>query len=255
MSLPSRPTLLLDIGNTRLKWGWATAGKLREHGALAYRADDIESACGQAFASVPPAAAVRIASVAGAAVDAAVTRWLGSAWGLEPRFLHTTAAAGGVSNGYENPAQLGVDRWLALLAARRLTSGPCLVVSAGTAITIDALLADGRHLGGLILPGLNLMAGALGRNTAGVPDTPYKGVLLPGFFGHNTADGVGTGTFIAALECVQRSAKELARHGGEGLKCLLTGGDGRLFTPHLSLPHSYEPHLVLLGMLTTMETN
>ena len=231
--------LCLDCGNTRIKWG------LRD-GETWYDLGAVPTAEPERLAAALPAdirpTTVIACNVAGPTVAAAI----------ETQFDHSihwnTAQAeqGGVRNGYVEPARLGADRWAALLGARALHDGPCLVVSAGTATTIDMLTGDGRFLGGLILPGLDLMQQALAGNTAqlGLADGGYT--ERPA----TTADAITTGTLQATMGAVERQYRilqEQADIGGTVL-CLLTGGAASRFAPYLSLPSRAEPQLVLEGL-------
>ncbi len=162
-------TLVLDLGNSRLKWGlhgnrgWMGFGATpnAEIGTLALRD----------WQNLPRPSRVVGVNVAGeparVRLEAQVARWR-----LVPQWLTATAEGAGVVNGYKVPAQLGADRWASLVAARqRATSGelvpaPAVVINAGTAVTIDALDESGRFLGGLIVPGVHVMLRALAENTA-----------------------------------------------------------------------------------------
>ncbi len=135
------------------------------------------------------------------------------------------ASAGGVVNGYDNPAQLGADRWAALIGARGLHAGPALVVMAGTATTVDCLDAQGVFRGGLILPGLDLMRRSLARNTAGLPEACGGYRVLP----TNTDDAIVSGCIAATVGAIERMAKQACRP-------MLAAKCGRLRRRRLSLP-------------------
>jgi len=226
--------LCLDAGNTRLKCGLFDGSGWRMQGALNYQAfDDLVAEL--------PARPTRIVAcnVAGEAVRLRIEALAGSL-GLPLDWLTSSAAVCGVTNGYDNPRQLGADRWAALIAARAMHAGPCVVVMAGTATTIDALDANGLFRGGLILPGLSLMRAALAGNTAGLPQATGQFRSQP----TNTDDAIVSGAINATLGAIERIRATL---DGEVL-CLLSGGAATELAPHLDLPHRLIDNLVLEGL-------
>lgn len=245
--------LLLDVGNSRVKWATLNQGKLEATGAEFYQPDRFPAVFDQLRGALAAPAQVVIASVAAPATNDLIEQQIASHWQLTPRFLTAQDHFHDLSNGYPQPARLGVDRWLAMVAARRLTQAPCLVVSVGTAVTIDAINGVGRHLGGLILPGLYLMSNCLTQNTAGISLSRETIDFTEEYFGRDTESGVAKGTLIAVLEAIERSARELAQQCTMRIKCLITGGDGLILLPHLSVECSYNPHLVLQGMAEILE--
>jgi type III pantothenate kinase len=234
--------LCLDAGNTRLKWGlWDGAG-WREQGACAH------VAIGELPRSLPvPPLQIVACNVAGARVAAQIEA-LGVALAVPLAWFRSSAAAGGVVNGYDNPAQLGADRWAALIGARALHAGAALVVMAGTATTIDVLDADGVFRGGLILPGLDLMRQALARNTAGLPEACGSYRATP----TNTDDAIVSGALQATLGAIERMACRLAN---SDFLCLLSGGAAAALAPHLNLPLRQIDNLVLAGLVRSWHDN
>ena len=157
--------LCIDSGNSRIKWGLHDGAAWRETAAV----NHAESAkMAELPQRLPMPARVMMSNVAGEAARLAIRQAL-APWLAVLHEVESTAAAGGVTNLYENPVLLGVNRWCALIGARALTAAPCVVVMAGTATTVDTLDGDGRFLGGLILPGLDLMRRSLARDTAALP--------------------------------------------------------------------------------------
>lgn len=229
--------LLLDAGNTRLKWAVVEDGAWRAQGSAAYA--DLSPLAGQLQAGT----ACWIASVAGAQRDAALAALLASAaipatWlAAEPRFQE-------VANGYRHPRQLGVDRWMGLIAARQRSRQPTLVVSAGTAMTLDALSAEGAFLGGLIVPGRELMRQALRQGTAGVAEVAGSWQAFP----RTTADTVESGIVAALAGAVWQQHARLAATAGTPPHCILTGGDADWLLPHLAVSAEQVPALVLEGI-------
>jgi type III pantothenate kinase len=163
--------LLIDIGNTRIKWAFADNGKLSASGVYALRQDGELDANG--IASLPhqwqhtPTSAF-VVNVAGSAAETALREMLIQQFAIDLQRVRTTERCGAVVNGYRSAAQLGTDRWAAIVAAWNLYGSPVCVIDAGTATTIDAVGDDGRHLGGIIVPGLTLMQAALQRDTSDI---------------------------------------------------------------------------------------
>ncbi|MRR10348.1 type III pantothenate kinase [bacterium] len=231
--------LCLDCGNTRVKWGlWQGHGwEARGYWLTA----DLAARCPNLGASRPIAEIVAC-NVAGAVVEERI-----AAWGLPLRWCRAEARQAGVSNGYDNPAQLGADRWAALIGARSRHEGPCLVVNAGTATTIDVLSAEGHFEGGLILPGLDLMRSSLARGTAGLPEARGAFALRP----TNTDDAIESGCLAATLGAIERMFAPLAAEqpeGGVEALCLVSGGAAPALLPHLTLPRRAVENLVLEGL-------
>jgi type III pantothenate kinase len=150
----------------------------------------------------------------------------------------------GVKSSYGDPAQLGADRWAAVIGTRALHESAAIVVNAGTAITVDALTADGVFLGGLILPGLTLMRDALAERTAQLPRA--DGAFA--FFPASTADAIASGALNAACGAIERMADYLAASGGEPPVAVLSGGDAARLAPHLAVETRLVDNLVLEGL-------
>jgi type III pantothenate kinase len=155
--------LLVDIGNSRVKWAFAEQGQLTARGeAIAEPAKLLESLVDKGYR----ANEIRIASVADAAAGAAMAARLAERFHVTPVMARSAERGAGVRNGYRSPRQLGIDRWLAVCAAFTRFRNPLCVVDAGTATTVDLVTAGGDHEGGLILPGIDLMLSTLLARTA-----------------------------------------------------------------------------------------
>ncbi|HKU85914.1 MAG TPA: type III pantothenate kinase [Casimicrobiaceae bacterium] len=240
--------LVIDVGNSRMKWamrgprGWTARGAVPTHGIGTLAVRDWQTL-------ERPARVVGV-NVAGEAARVRVEGQL-ARWRLPIEWLHATAEAGGVTNGYETPSQLGPDRWVSLIAARRRAlaaneSVPraCVVVNAGTAITVDALDENGVFRGGLILPGVDLMLRSLADRTAGLRTPP--GQFAP--FPTSTPDALFSGAVQAACGAIEQMRKQIRGHGPE-VTCYLSGGDAHHVAPHLQGPVEVVDNLVLEGVL------
>jgi len=237
--------LLLDLGNTRLKWalqaqpdGWLARG------AVDWQ-EDAATALALAWAGLPRPARVFAASVVDAAREAQVAAAVERLFACAPTWLRTPAHACGVSNAYAEPQRLGVDRFLAMVAAHADGHAPCVLAGVGTALTLDALAAGGRHLGGLIAPGPQLMQQSLLGATARVrPERPGAIVELA----DNTADAVASGCWQAAAALVERFVAHSVARLGVTPELILGGGDAESLLPLLSWPARLSEDGVLRGL-------
>ena len=230
--------LLIDAGNTRIKWALMRDGTWLAEGVLAHGEIPELAARLHAF---PGVRRVLGANVAGPRIAADLADALGEAM-PSPQWLQATELCCGVRNGYTLPAQLGPDRWAALIGARRLHGGACLVVSAGTATTVDLLDAQGRFQGGLILPGEELMRRSLARDTAGLPFAEGRYEAMP----RNTADAIASGCLNAQAGAVERMFRQL--DPAPDALCLVSGGGAARLLPLLNVPARHVDNLVLKGL-------
>lgn len=248
-------TLLLDVGNSRIKWAWARGTKLsNEHsGALPHdRLGELETVQAPGEPTV-----VLLASVAGEALTRLVAAQAEARWGVAPRMLRTRERCGDVRNGYLEPEALGVDRWLALLGARRRHGLPVVVMDIGSATTLDAMDADGQHLGGWLLPGPGMMRDAVQRGTALGPLSDTDAQPGPA---RETLAGLASGILAAQAGALQRFMDGLPA-SMRGARVVTCGGGAAavrkaiMAVPQHDRPASIEedPWLVFEGMLMVME--
>ena len=229
--------ICIDSGNTRIKWGVRDADTWLAQGALLHSE---VAALGSLLNEWQPSS-VWLSNVAGPITLVGIHQAL-LPWQALIREVKACASGQGVRNGYDNPGQLGVDRWSALIGARGLTSAACLVVMAGTATTIDTLDASGLFCGGLILPGLDLMRCALARDTAALPLASGEHEAYP----RNTDDAIISGCLEAQLGAIERAFARIA--GEPDALCLLSGGAAQMLTPQLNIPYQLIDNLVLEGL-------
>lgn len=264
--------LLIDAGNTRVKWALAaalmpptpTTPEASEASAASAVGPDAWLADGMVTHDAidtlgagwhgQPVSRVLISNVAGAAVRLALQtqlQRLRSAAGAQPVVIWFVAAAtaGGVRNGYRDPSRLGCDRLAALIGARALRPAQALVVATcGTATTVDALAADGAFIGGMILPGLGTMAAALAQRTAQLPSVATPLPIAPAagrraLFADNTEDAIRNGCLAAQAGAIERAVA-----GHEGAHCLLSGGAAGWVAPYLQVAVTQVENLVLTGL-------
>jgi len=244
--------LLIDAGNTRVKWAvtefGAKPGLWSTSGSVAH--DQLEH-LGPAWRNLHIARVV-VSNVAGMVVRERLQQILSSVIldGVESvEWFASLPACAGLQNGYRQPQQLGSDRFAAAIGARALFPDRALLVATcGTATTIDAISADGVFTGGMILPGLKLMAGSLARNTAQLPEVMALGERLP-LFADNTEEAIISGCISAQVGAIERALAGFARLcPEESIQCIVSGGAGALIAKHLAIPCVHVDNLVLLGL-------
>lgn len=235
----------LDIGNTLSKWRLKDrcTSSIRARGAMWTR-DEWRS--GADIPDLDIVEVIRISNVARQDVLEDTVRLLKRRVD-DIHVAHSTAEALGIRNGYEMPERLGVDRWLGVLSGYQLTGG-CCTVDCGSAITMDAVLPNGQHLGGYIIPGLRLMKESLKLGTRKVVIDPEEEVLHALSPGTKTGDAVNHGVFMAAISAINRLYMELCDSQNMALPLLITGGDAPLISRGLRLPHACWSDMVYAGL-------
>ena len=248
--------LAIDIGNTRLKWAQFAAPKpgarLIDHGAEFL--DNIDKLADGPWNTLQEPASMLGCVVAGEAVKRRVEEQL-ELWDVAPQWVVASDSEAGLQNGYDFPSRLGPDRWVAMIGAwhHMLATGaprPIVVAMVGTAVTIEAIDADGRFLGGLILPGHGIMLRALESGTAGlhVPTGEVRD------FPTNTSDALTSGGTYAIAGAMERMVNNVRRRCGAQPRCFMTGGAGWKMAPSLSVPFELVDNLIFDGLLQMAHT-
>ena len=249
--------LAVDVGNTRLKWALYDRAKpgatLIEQGAVFV--EHIDELAEGDWRKLSPQVMLGC-NVTGDAVRRRIEYQM-EAWEAAPRWVVAQTEGGGISNGYDYPTRLGADRWAAMVGARwnvlqRLRSGaptPILVVMVGTAVTVDALDAEGRFLGGVIIPGHGIMLKALESGTAGlrVPTGEVRDFPL------NTSDGLTSGGTFAITGAIETMQRRITKHCGSAPVTVMTGGAGWKVSPYLDIEHELIETLIFDGLLVLQE--
>jgi type III pantothenate kinase len=233
--------LAIDAGNSRVKWGWHDGkswSSIANVSLIEFAASSDHVNPFSATHENP--ARILISNVAGDGAHQLIVNWT-SIFEAEPEWIRGEAEQCGVRSRYDNPAQLGPDRWAALIAARALEPGrSCLVVNAGTCTTIDKLTREGDFTGGLILPGIDLMRFVLHEHTGRLPLQEGHFAAAP----RNTLDAIETGCRHAQAGAVER----MFSTNGPLDACLVSGGGGPALIERLDLPCRYAENLVLEGL-------
>ena len=238
-------TLLIDIGNSYLKWGlddglgFAFGGSCRSDSAA------LETMFEQSFTKLNPDH-VFLSCVSNHSLKEALIKEVRNRWQQEAALLVASARACGINNAYTIPENLGSDRWAAMIAGFQITKGPVCVVSCGTAVTLDAVNADGEHLGGLIVPGFRLMSDCLRQGTNMSFANNFKSTAQVSL-GQSTENCIWQGTSLSIGSMVNEMFESLRSRFSE-MRLILTGGDAEILIELLHFESSIESHLVLRGM-------
>lgn len=247
--------LLVDIGNSCLKWAWWENDCLNTQQRLPYQPHRFQQQLIQAWGQLSrPEQGIWVANVAGPQIAANLTQWLQQHWQMQPNFITTSDGEGEVKNGYQNFEQLGVDRWLALIGARHLEKQMLCVVDCGTAVTLDVLSVHGQHLGGLIMPGVTTMYNALLDKTYALTPVSNSWLELANvpLLAQETQTGITLGSLYAIIGLLEHVVNSLETEVNK-LVLILTGGEAPAIMSLLSRPYRYIPDLVLQGMVVIIK--
>ena len=268
------PFLLIDAGNSRVKWALVQAdGKQTHAGAFAHGGVGGGALTTPDWSQLPLPASAWISNVAGEAVAQRLAALLDTHWPALPRTtIRACERQCGVTNGYTTPSALGSDRWAGLIGARAAFPGePLLIATFGTATTLEALRADGMFVGGLIAPGWSLMMRSLGEHTAQLPTldaNAARGLLTPGagnstaqsngppaghefngpFFATDTPRSLSAGCALAQAGLIERMWNDLQAAWGVPVRLVVGGGAADEVTAALKVPHTRHDSLVLSGL-------
>jgi type III pantothenate kinase len=247
--------LLVDIGNTRIKWAQSEA-TLSHIGSATYKSEGLLQVLEAAWGAFGAPAAVYIANVGSSAREPSMTSWIEQKWRSPTHFIKSSAYAVGVKNDYKSPTQLGVDRWLAIIAAHHLFADDVCIFDCGTAITMDLVSKSGLYQGGLIFPGMALMQSSLINNTVGC-SAEKSGDLIDytQLVANNTQDGILRGSLHAVISIIKNQAARLQNEFNLNPTFILTGGDAPTLVSHLPRTYHYYPALVLQGLFLLIKNN
>jgi type III pantothenate kinase len=240
--------MLLDVGNSSVKWATERNGVLEGGGRFYYRDEGFSRAASRAWEGLPAPRVLAVASVTDAGMEHEISEWAGSVWETTPCYIRASSQAAGVTSAYREPGTLGADRWAAIVAAHHDAENPVCVIDCGTAITLDVVDAAGNHQGGLIAPGLAMMRRSLVQETAAIGPVPDRANGLPSLFSRNTMEGVNSGVMHMAGALIDRVIEEAASGYGRTLEAVITGGDAEILLPLLRSPPRYDRYLVLKGV-------
>ncbi len=259
--------LLLDAGNTRLKWALCEHGQFVQHGVFTYKWAALHTQFQSQWGELVGIGAITklvLCNVAGEQLESSLCEWWGS-YCLKEKVLQETnpltidtvqaqAHAFGVQCAYRQPLQLGADRWAALVATRHYIDGACCVITCGTALTIDVLSAEGVHRGGLIAPGMALMHQSL-LETAAQIEVVHDVMNTSIFCAQDTASAVQAGIMAATAGAVYQVLQQCREYGQPAPVCIVTGGNAQLLLPALPANSLHKTEWVLKGLAIIARCN
>jgi type III pantothenate kinase len=238
--------LLVDIGNSRVKWAVMDKDGLAESHDFQRSKTGIKASLNKVWKPLKNVEAVFVANVAGDKLGQQLTEWTEKQWQLTPTFVSSEAKRFGVSNAYDEPQQLGIDRWLSLIAARQHARQAQCVIDCGTAMTIDIVSKSGQHQGGMILPGLSLMRSSLATNTDALTEAPGEKEFKT--LATNTFSAIQAGTLYSVSATLERIIADLRQSFKNQVRFIITGGDAPQLLPLLPDDVYHYPDIVLKGL-------
>lgn len=240
--------LAIDSGNSFVKWGLFNHGQWLKQGKVFY--DKVDHLASD-FNNLALPETIVISHVARPATKKQICELI-SAWPVMPYWIQARSFQCGVSNGYSDPSQLGCDRWAALIAAWRMHQNACIVISVGTAVTIDALSESGKFLGGIILPGIQLMLKSFQHNTQLI--NADSGIYDD--FPVNTGSAIQSGIIHSIVGAIERMHNLLSVHIDHPVEtCIMSGGGASLLIPFIKIPTKVIDNLVLEGLVVIAENS
>lgn len=238
--------LLVDIGNSAIKTAVLQQGEMSDYRSMRYQSPVSNDVIEQLWGKQEKPAEVWVANVGGHQIEKVLTNWIEAHWQCRVYFAKTEKHTAGVSNGYDDIQQLGVDRWLAMVAAKKLVGCPVIIVDCGTAVTIDAIHSNGEHLGGFILCGLQTQINALLKSTViSVKWTSANVVFEPA---KNTESAIIRATVYSIVTWIERVVEDLANLHKIKFNRVITGGEAAKLIPYLNDEWFLKDDLVLSGL-------
>jgi type III pantothenate kinase len=244
--------LLIDLGNSCLKWAIKTSDGISSSHSLYYQNQNFQVLLEKAWKDVYPSKVV-LASVAEEALNLVIAEYAQKKWGLPLTVLNTQLETLGLQNHYATPLLLGVDRWAFAIAAWEQYHVPLCLVSCGTAITTDIINGDGQLLGGTISPGLGFMCQALSARAAKLKTVDQQffeeGELYqPQLEAKDTFSAMQNGALLMSIAFLDQTVQRLQSQYGSAMQFIIRGGDAAFLLPHLAYPFESQPELVIQGI-------
>jgi type III pantothenate kinase len=241
--------LLIDVGNTRLKWAWLDGNGLSDQQAVVHRDAEPDRWIAPLSDPAHKASRMLVCNVAGTAMAKTLTDLADAKFGIKPEFISASRQFQQLTNAYLDPELLGADRWLAVVGAWNRVHSALCVIDAGTAVKVDAVDAAGRHLGGLIVPGIHMMRDALLTGTSDIAGAARLSTAsTAGILANNTIGAVSRGAEFALAGLADHAADMIVQDTGVEPKLLITGGDAGLIVATMRRRGEIIPDLVLQGL-------
>jgi type III pantothenate kinase len=242
-------TLLVDVGNTRVKWARLVAGRIGRQHAAAHAGWTQDDFARRVFTRPRGLEHILVVSVAGPRVERMITAAARRTTGLSPEFFASKRRAAGVTTSYSEPWRLGADRLAGTIGANHLAGRRAVcVIGVGTALTVDLVDAQGRHRGGAIVPAPPLMKSSLLTKTSGIRRRAQGGSTAGGLFARSTRAAIEQGSRYAAAAVIDRAVDEARKLVGRAPLVILTGGGAQAIRPLVRARHRFVPDLVLRGL-------
>ncbi|MTI62635.1 type III pantothenate kinase [Methylophaga sp.] len=238
--------LLVDIGNSRVKWATLDKSGLNDSHSFQRAKTGIKASLNKAWKNLSDIEAVYVANVGGDKLAQQLTEWTQKTWQITPNFIISEKKRFGVTNAYDEPEKLGIDRWLSLIAARQHARQAQCVIDCGTAMTIDIVSKTGQHQGGMILPGLSLMRSSLAANTDALTEAPGEKEFNT--LATNTFSAIQAGTLYSVSATLERIINDLKQTFNNQVRFSITGGDAEQLLPLLPDDINHYPDIVLKGL-------
>jgi type III pantothenate kinase len=241
--------LVIDVGNTRLKWAWLTSTGLSDQQAVVHRDTKPAIWTSALFKSGQMPSRVLVSNVAGPEMGKTLNRLAKKIFRINAEFITAAREFQGLTNGYLDPSLLGADRWLALIGAWTKARTALCVVDAGTAVKVDSVDSGGHHQGGLIAPGIHMMREVLMNKTSDIAKAASNSTpSLAGVLANNTIAAVSRGAVFALAGMADRAAEVIAQSAGATPRLFITGGDASMITGTMRTHGEIVPDLVLQGL-------
>ena len=243
--------LYADIGNSRVKLIQDNNGFGNES-AFLYNQDSFKELLAAKLTTFPLPEDILVSNVAGSEIAHIFTENCKAIWSKIPEYLMVSRESCGVNTTYKNIEQLGVDRWMAIIAAWQKYRCNLCVFDCGSAVTADVVSANGIHYGGYILPGQNMMVRTLAQNTGKISySDPGK---ISGIPGQSTEECITNGTILAVSSFIESTFNTFKQDNNDPSRCVITGGGAESILGQLSVNYDLEPLLVFEGMKIVSST-
>lgn len=238
--------LLVDIGNTRVKWAILESGRLSDSENFTRSKTGIKASLNSNWKKLENIKEIFVSNVAGETIKKQLEDWTKKQWDISPKFINSEQKKFGVTNAYDQPEQLGVDRWLTLIAARQHARMATCIIDCGTAITIDIITKNGLHQGGLILPGLEMIREELTKKIN--PEAPLAEISEFRSLATNTYSAIQAGTLYTISASLNQIIDDLRKEYTDKIRFIITGGTAETLLPLLPETTLYYPDIVLKGL-------
>lgn len=238
--------LLVDVGNSSIKWCIEREGLLHEYRSFPYDISNLDNQLEVEWSKFNKPLRIIISNVAGTSIQEQINNICNKLWKMLPEYISVSARACGVNNGYRDVRQLGTDRWAAVIATWQLYKRAACVVDCGTAMTIDAISPDGKYMGGIIAPGVELMQCSLSVQTDALNLVKNRQVIKE--FSDNTGQGQYSGCTLAIVVLIDYMFNHIRTVYGNDLVGVASGSGFSLIKDSLKNKFEYYEDLVLKGL-------